>query len=109
MNRSICSIPFVALFMTILVVVPARAQHKETSTELKAKAKVSETAATKTALEAVPGGKVTVAELGEEAGKVVYTIDVKLEGVDGVERIQVDATTGKVLSHKHEKDPDEVC
>jgi len=109
MNRSTLAISFVALLMTVLAASPARAQHKETSAELKAKAKVSETAATKVALEAVPGGKVTIAELGEEAGKVVYTIDVKLEGVDGVERIQVDATTGKVVSRKHEKDPDEVC
>ena len=109
MNHSMRFVPVLALLATALVATPVRAQHKETPAELKAKAKVSETVATKTALEAVPGGKVTLAALEEAAGKIVYTIDVKVEGVDGIERIQVDATDGKVLSRKHEKDPDEVC
>jgi len=108
MDSSTRFIPLAALAM-LLLAVPAGAQQKTAAADLKSRAKISEAAATKAALDSVPGGNVTLVELTDDGGKVLYSIDVKLEGQDGVERVRVDATTGKVVSRTHEKDAEGNC
>lgn len=85
----------------------APAKAEPTEAHLKAKATISEGAATKTALAAVPGGKVEGHELEEEGGKLIYSFDIKVAGKPGIEEIQVDAVSGKVVAHEHEDDEDE--
>jgi uncharacterized membrane protein YkoI len=70
--------------------------------KLQAEAKISEADAQKTALAAVPGGKVEKHELEREDGKLIYSYDIKVAGKSGVEEVHVDAITGKVIKHEHE-------
>jgi uncharacterized membrane protein YkoI len=68
---------------------------------LKARAKIDCAVARKTALGKAPG-RVISAELEEEGGKLVYSFDVKQKGKKGIEEVQIDATSGDVVSVQHE-------
>jgi hypothetical protein len=70
--------------------------------QLQAQARISQEQATSTALARVPNGKVQSVELEREHGKLVWSFDIAQEGKSGVMEIQVDATTGKIASHKKE-------
>jgi len=74
---------------------------------LKAAAKVSEEAARATALASVPGATVKEGELEKEKGNLIWSFDLKLAGKKGVEEVQVDAITGKIISREHESDAKE--
>ena len=69
---------------------------------LRKEAKVTETDARKTALAAVPNGKVQSHELERENGKLIYSYDIKVAGKSGVEEVNVDAVTGQIVAHEHE-------
>ena len=69
---------------------------------LRKEAKVAERDARKTALAAVPGGKVQSHELERENGKLIYSYDIKIAGKLGVEEVNVDAMTGAIVAHEHE-------
>jgi uncharacterized membrane protein YkoI len=69
---------------------------------LRREAKISKTAATKTALDQVPGGKVKSSELEREKGKLIYSFDIKVAGKTGIEEVNVDAVTGAIVAHEHE-------
>ncbi|MHB1310937.1 MAG: PepSY domain-containing protein [Gemmatimonadaceae bacterium] len=71
---------------------------------LRATAKVSEESARAIALKAVPGATVKEGELEKENGKLIWSFDLKVAGKKGVEEVQVDAITGKVVSREHESD-----
>ena len=75
---------------------------KETQAQLKAEAKVTEEAARATALTAVPGGKVSSAEIERENGKLIWSFDIKVPGKSGIEEVNVDALSGQMLAHVHE-------
>jgi uncharacterized membrane protein YkoI len=72
--------------------------HKSSTT----KPKVSADSARAIALAEVPGAKVKSHELEHENGKYVYSFDLAVPGKSGIEEVQVDAMTGKVVSHEHE-------
>ena len=90
--------------------MPASAQDakpkpkKEATSQaaLRKEAKIAEAAARKTALAAVPGGKVQSHELERENGKLIYSYDIKVAGKSGVEEVNVDAMTGEIVAHEHE-------
>ena len=69
----------------------------ETMAQLRAEAKVSETAAKATALAKVPGGRVKSSELERENGKLLYSFDIATRGKTGIDEVQVDAITGAVI------------
>ena len=74
--------------------------------ELAKQAKITEEAATKTALEKVPG-TVHAVELEDENGTIVY--DVEINATDGSKQsVKVDAQTGKVVKVELEDDKNEV-
>ena len=64
--------------------------------------RIAKADATRTALAAVPGGKVTSAELETEHSQLIYSFDIAVPGKSGVEEVQVNAMTGKIVSLKHE-------
>lgn len=74
---------------------------KEEKPGLAAQAKVTPEAARKTALARVPG-RIQSQELEQEHGKLVYSFDIKAPHHSGIEEVQVDALTGKVVSVQHE-------
>ena len=76
-----------------------------TDEELAAMAKVSMADARKAALAGLKGAsKATVedSELEVENGCLVFSFDIAIKGKSGVQEIQVDAGTGKVISTKYE-------
>ena len=83
----------------------AKAPAKKEATSqaaLRKEATVAEAAARKTALAAVPGGKVQSHELERENGRLIYSYDIKVAGKSGVEEVNVDAKTGEIVAHEHE-------
>jgi uncharacterized membrane protein YkoI len=84
--------------------VPKRLAKKEVSSQaaLRAEAKIPESDARKTALAAVPGGRVKSHELERENGKLIYSYDIKVAGKAGIEEVNVDAMTGAIVAHEHE-------
>jgi uncharacterized membrane protein YkoI len=83
----------------------AKATTKKEATSqaaLRKEAKIAEADARKTALAAVPGGKVQSHELEREKGKLIYSYDIKVAGKSGIEEVNVDAMTGEIVAHEHE-------
>jgi len=62
-----------------------------------AKAKLSKGEAQKIALEKVPGGKVTEGELEMEAGVLIWSFDVAMEGTKNTTEVNINAVTGKIV------------
>ena len=81
--------------------VPAK-KAEESQATLRKEAKIAEADARKTALAAVPGGKVQSHELERENGKLIYSYDIKVAGKSGIEEVNVDAMTGAIVAHEHE-------
>lgn len=69
---------------------------------LRHEAKIAEADARKTALAAVPGGRVQSHELEREKGRLIYSYDISVAGKSGIEEVNVDAITGAVVAHEHE-------
>jgi hypothetical protein len=67
-------------------------------------AKISKPEAEKTALAKIKMSRKEIArsELEIEQGCLVYSFDVRVASKPDIEKIVVDAGTGKILSHKHE-------
>ena len=70
--------------------------------DLAKEARVSLEEARKTALAAVPRGKVQSEELEREKGLLIYSFDIKVDRKSGIEEVGVDAMTGKIVEKKHE-------
>jgi uncharacterized membrane protein YkoI len=99
---------YALILASTLLVVGATAGAQETKPAassqavLRREAKISEAAARKTALAAVPGGRVQSHELEREKGKLIYSYDIKVAGKSGVDEVNVDAITGAIVAHEHE-------
>lgn len=101
MNKEILT----AMAVAALAAHGAQAQaayKRDLPDSLKGKAKIEESAAAKTALAKVPKGTIEGVELEREKGKLMYSYDIKVPGKSGIEEVNIDATTGKVLAHEHE-------
>jgi len=75
---------------------------KEEKPGLLAKATVTPDSATKVAQARVPTGRIQSGEIEVEDGHLLYSFDVAIPGKSGIEEVQVDAKTGKVLGVEHE-------
>jgi len=76
-----------------------------TREELAAMAKVNRADAQKAALATLKDPSKAIvksAELEAERGCLLYSFDIAVAGIAGVQEIQIDAGNGKVLSNKHE-------
>ena len=94
-----------ALLLVAATTATAGAQNvtiKEEKPGLLKAAKVSQADAIKAAQTAVPKGTIQSAEIEREHGKLIYSFDIKVPGKTGIDEINVDAVTGKVLAHEHE-------
>jgi uncharacterized membrane protein YkoI len=80
---------------------------KEVPDSLAKQAKITEAAAAATALARVPGGAIQGVELEKEKGKLIYSYDIKTAGKSGIDEVNVDAITGKIIAVAHESPADE--
>lgn len=84
-----------ALIAAVVGIGPACAQQ--------AGAKITEARARAIAAARVPGGTVKASELENEKGRLIYSFEFVVAGKSGVQEVNVDARTGKVVSVEHEK------
>jgi len=91
----------------VALAVRVHAESKEDEAALKSEAKITEEAATKTALELIPKGKIKEAELEKEHGKLVWSFDIALPKTKDITEVQVDAKTGKIISTEVETAADQ--
>jgi len=91
---------------TVLASRAAQAQQPTYKRDLPAalvkQARVSEADAAKTAVARVKHGRIEAVELEDEGGKLIYSYELKVAGRSGVEEVNVDAKTGRVVSTEHE-------
>ena len=80
---------------------------KDDQDALRAKAKISQEAATATALAAVPNGKIKSSEIENEDNKLVWSFDISTPKSKNITEIMIDAKTGKVVSNKVETPKDQ--
>ncbi|MBA2685592.1 MAG: PepSY domain-containing protein [Gemmatimonadaceae bacterium] len=79
------------------------AQYKRDVPDSLAKAAtVTEAVATAAAQKRVPKGTIQAMELERENGHLLYSYDFKTTGKSGIDEVNVDANTGKVLHVGHE-------
>ncbi len=81
----------------------APAYKREVPAELLAQTKISEDSARTIALKRIPGGAVKALELEREHGLLIWSFDLAVAGKPGIEEVEVDALTGKIVGVAHEK------
>ena len=99
-----------AAALGFVAAVPIAAQtsyKKEIPDSLAKLVKVTEAAAAATAQARVPKGVIQGVELEKEKGKLIYSYDVKTAGKSGIDEVNIDATTGKIIAFSHESPADE--
>jgi uncharacterized membrane protein YkoI len=109
-NRSITSITFGLLAVLSIVQVgglaaqqpAAPAYKRDVPAELLSQTKISEDSARAVALARVPGSAVKLLELEREHGLLIWSFDLAVAGKRGIEEVEVDALTGKIVSVEHE-------
>ena len=89
-------VSIVAASLTLGIIAPMVGAADATT------AKVTQAAARATALARVPGGTVQSAELEHENGKHVWSFDIKDPKSANVIEVQVEASTGRIVSQKVE-------
>jgi uncharacterized membrane protein YkoI len=104
--RTIRLIPLAAL---ALVAAGAGAQqppahHKkvETQAELQHEAKITMADARALALRTVPNATIQAGEIEREGGKLIYSFDMKVPNKSGIDEVNIDGMTGKLVSNLHE-------
>ncbi len=76
---------------------------QEETPGLLAKAKITTEQAAKNALAKVPGGVVTGGEIEMAEERLIYSLDIRVAGQEGITEVWVDALTGEVVKIEHEK------
>jgi uncharacterized membrane protein YkoI len=79
----------------------------ESQGALKLQAKIAQEEATKTALAIVSHGTIEAAELEKEHGKLIWSFDISMPTSTSITEIQVDASTGKIVSTQVEAPADQ--
>lgn len=95
------------LACSTITVSPAAAQQTPTYPRdlppaLARQAKISESSASKIARARVPNGRIQGVELERERGALIYSYELKVPHKSGIEEVNVDAKTGRVVSVQHE-------
>lgn len=96
--------------LTVGAATTGRAQaayKKAVPDSLVRQAKITEAAAAATAQARVPKGTIQSVELEKEKGRLIYSYDIKTAGKRGIDEVNVDATTGKIVAFAHETPADE--
>ena len=107
--RNIALIPLALILSASVAGAQATTHHKkaESQAELQKEAKMTMVDARAMALREVPNSKVQAGEIEREGGKLIYSFDMKVANKSGIDEVNIDAMTGKLVSNKHETPKDE--
>ncbi len=103
-------IPLAALALTATVAgaqKPAHHKRTETQAELQKEAKMTMADARAMALREVPHSTIQAGEIEREGGKLIYSFDMKTAHKSGIDEVNIDAITGKLVGKQHETPKDE--
>lgn len=80
---------------------------KKTATEadLMKEARISKDSATAIARARLPGATVSSAEIERENGRLIWSFDMKTAGKAGIDEVNVNARTGKVVGETQHENP----
>ena len=81
---------------------PKHHKKVETQAQLEKEAKMTMADARAMALKTVPNSTVQAGEIEREGGKLIYSFDMKVAGKTGIDEVNIDAMTAKLVSNKHE-------
>lgn len=95
-------LPIAALLIAAGTLAAQGVTVKEEKPGLLKKAKITAEAAITSAQAKLPKATLTSAEIEQEGGKLVYSFDFETAGKTGIDEVNVDAITGKVLAVEHE-------
>lgn len=101
-------IPVAAVAALALTATVAGAQgpghHKkaETQAELQKEAKMTMADARAMALRTVPNATIQAGEIEREGGRLIYSFDMKVPAKSGIDEVNIDAMTGKLVGQQHE-------
>jgi uncharacterized membrane protein YkoI len=97
---------FAAAVMASVIANPAAsaqaAYKKDLPDSLTKVAKITESVAAATAQKRLPKATIAGVELERENGKLQYSYDMKTTGKSGIDEVNVDAITGKIIAVAHE-------
>ena len=86
--------------------LPAQAPKvTETAPGLLKKAKISPDSAISVARARLPKATISAAEIEQEDGKLIYSFDMKTAGKSGIDEVNVDAMTGKLVGKVEHESP----
>lgn len=77
----------------------------ESEADLMKVARISKDSATAIALARVPGATVSSAEIERENGNLIWSFDLKTAGKAGIDEVNVNALTGKVVGKTQHETP----
>jgi uncharacterized membrane protein YkoI len=102
---------FVAVAAMLIAAPALMAQAekvKETKPGLLKKAKITPDSAIAVAKAKLPKATLDAGEIEEEGGKLIYSFDFKTPGKSGIDEVNIDAMTGKLVGKiTHESPADE--
>ena len=81
------------------------AKRKETQADLLKAAKITMDSARTIALAKVPGATVQSEEIERENGRLIYSFDLKTAGATGIDEVNVNALTGKIVGKVQHESP----
>ena len=81
---------------------PTHHKKAETQAQLEKEAHMSMADARAMALQTVPNATIQAGEIEREGGKLIYSFDMKVAGKSGIDEVNIDAMTSKLVSNKHE-------
>jgi len=91
-----------AIILAAPVAFAQQSYKRDIPAALAKEAKISEPAAAKIAQKRVPKGTINGVEMEREGGHLIYSYEFKVPGKTGIDEVNVNAVTGKIVSTEHE-------
>lgn len=91
-----------AAFAPLAAQGPRPKYQRDLPAKLLEQATVKEADAAKTAQATIPTARIKAVELENENGNLIYSYELKIAGHSGIEEVNVNAKTGKVVNTEHE-------
>ena len=100
--RTTAMIPLALILAASVAGAQGTVKKNETQAELQKEAKMTMADARAMAMREVPNAKVQAGEIEREGGKLIYSFDMKVAHKSGIDEVNIDAMTGKLVSKQHE-------
>ena len=104
-KRDLIVLILIAVFAGAPTLTAQATKVTESAPGLLKKAKISSDSAINIAKARLPKATVSSAEIEQENGKLIYSFDFKTAGKSGIDEVNVDAMTGKLVGRVQHESP----